>query len=343
MKLINIQELKKNFNDEYRLTKLQEMDIKLYTNIEVNTLEEAKMKIKEMDLRFIFGIPTKLDEEFCIDVLRNDYQISFTADTKAEIDIEIDRKKNEIKDEEILSVEVYERFQKFVGIINVEGKPFIAKVIDDCGEYVIYLENRRNLDIISFAQKVFNCDYYKAMQYLCTKLNIKVSGYEELSDKYISNIYLLEKMKNNGNTCLHVFLGNHIETLVKVQQYFFDRVFLHVIDDKGKLVKTASNRDIAEKIGMKFGTLNPILNAFCVLGFLEKIDKSKVNVNYKSLYANDITAFYVYKITNDLLNEAEKRAELLLNQNKVTISKLTKATCLKKFGQEFTDKIYLNN
>lgn len=343
MKLISIQELKDNFNDNNRFDRLKKMNIKLYYDIKVNTLEEAKIKIKEMNLSFIFGIPTKLDEEFCIDVLRNDYQILVTADTKADIDIEIDRKKNEIEDEEILSVEVYERFQKFVGIINVKGKPLIAKVIDNFGEYVIYLEDGRNLDMISLTQKVFNCDYYEAMEHLCTKFNIKVSGYEEVSDKYISNISILEKMKNNDNTCLHAFLGKHIDTLVKVQQYFLDRVFLHAIDDKGRLVKTASNRDIADNIGIKVGTLNPILNAFCILGFLEKIDKSKVDVNYRSLYGKDITVFYVHKITDYLLDEAKKRIELLLNQDKVTISKLTRATCLKKFGTEFTEKIYVNN
>lgn len=77
---------------------------------------------------------------------------------------------------------------------------------------------------------------------------------------------------------------------------------------------------------------------------LEKVPITNTEIQYDSKYKNDITVFYVHKFTDELLNEAERKAKVLLEQgDKLTISKLTKATCLKKFGQEFTNKIYLSN
>lgn len=193
-----------------------------------------------------------------------------------------------------------------------------------------------------------NCSYHNAVEMLCKHFDITIKGQDILRKKYEDNIRAIQKIDDVTYYYLSAFLvskkSNHLDTLETIIGFFNNNIKLHVKDRDNRFVISSSIRNLESVLDKKHSTIIPIINSFCILGMLEKVPIANTEIQYDSKYKNDITVFYVHKFTDELLTEAERKAKVLLEKgDKVTISKLTKVTCLKKFGQEFTNKIYLNN
>lgn len=215
--------------------------------------------------------------------------------------------------------------------------------------------NAISLDLIDLLEIYFGCSTSEAIARSVKEFKIKFMEdiwVESQNKKYLSNLTMIhgsKKMIEEDYPYLYQYLKGHLKVLetmnvianinIKKQEFGFD----------GHNIFFASNSYIADFLGnYTISTTNKVINLFAVLGLIKKIkeeyipnqllQESKVIADQRNL--GNIISYYVIPPMGDTLSEANKKAEILL-ENHISYSNISRAKIAFVFGEEFAKSIYV--
>lgn len=330
---------RKNLDDEERIKKHD-----LEVDKTVKNIEYAIMEIEKVNMSNLYELP--FNQEFECEFIRNNKKISFLANNKEEAEkiLEEERKKLKYK-KDAIKINTYERFGFLITEILLEGSIGTAKVIKSHEKY-FFKANGMNLNNINMYSLIRGCDSKIAIEELCELLRITIVEVEEIKEKYKYNIEYLKKInkKEYPNICELLKKGkiNYIDDLQDILNYALQIAIKHNKDVKEREVFSVSLRALADSLRGKKSRLLQVLNAFCILGFIQKVRKRDTDIKFISAQPKDISIFYIPKYDIEILKKAEKNAEKFLKNKKLTISNLNSKTCKEKFGEQITKQVYFD-
>lgn len=318
-------------------------------NAELETVEEAKELIKQVDFRYLFGIDVALKESFYCDFINIDRTISFVCKSREEADKRVEEEIYNNPGSELKVGGCYERFGMFfVREIRIKGQNIKAWIEYDRkkGKYLYIVGDKKTeyntiakLDIFNLFQVFFKCDMRTSLKELADLLNIRIKEIEEIKDKYIRNKeFLRDNLKSDSFPALYELIGKHINKLEKLLEEAITKLYYH-IDYNDIKVFSASMAHLGEIMDIGKSTIIPIINAFVLLGLVEKADINTGIFNKGS--KNNITYFYIPEYNQVLLAKAEQFAKIMLYEGeRITASIFTYSNCIEKFGMETANKIF---
>lgn len=321
---------------------------KIALNKEVENVEEAKKLIKKLDFRDVFGIKIELYDTFKCDFINEEITIYSVADTLKDAEDKLREEVKELEGKEIIDETIEERFGKYFYKIIIKGEPAIATIYhnDKKESIVLNVGSISNgvtricysLDIFDLYQIFMHCDYYEALEGLCELVEIKVTEFKDIKDKYNKNLnFISSGIEKSKYPHLHEVLEKHLDKIRLILEESIKSIYTHKPDISNRLSFSASIRYLAERMDMGLATVQNCVSAFLLLGFLEKTEISASNFN-------DITCFYIQEYDENLLINADNIAKIMLdteeNKTKITVSKCSEKDCLNKFGEEITKKIF---
>jgi len=323
---------------------------KLSLNIEVETLEEAKVALHQVDFRYLFGFDVSLKETFDCDLIYNERTISFACINKEEADLKLKEELIKYFGAEINKSGCYERFGMYVRTIKIMGDKIKSWIeysknrekflyfIGDKGEVKTYFVTA-TYDILDLYQIIFNCDIKMAVKELCQLVDIRVKEMEVVIHRYERNKEFVEtNLEKELLPMLYELIGKHIPKLLIILKVGIDKAFYHD-EYVGKLEFSCSMSYFAGLMNRSKSSISPVINTFVLLGFLEKIETSEVKFSRGN--NNEITHFIIPKYNEELLQKAEIKANVMLCEGeRVTPSELTYTKCLEKFGKEVANSIF---
>lgn len=324
---------------------------KLELNIKTKSVSMAIEYINSVNMLVLFGIFNSLGETFNCDFITTEKNISFISDTLEEGKKKLAEERKQLGKYDVIEMKgPEERLGFFVSQIVVKGdnvKAYISKKND---KYYLNIDDM-GIDNIGVYEIINNCSYCVAVKELCEKLKVKVDYIEKAKNKFTNNMELLYKIDKKSYPFLSKILGNgkinHRNRLKSIYEIAETELYNGLLDVNKREVISIPLRNLAENLSkenkISLAQLTPMINVFCLLGFLEKVKAGDMPDSFSPLkYGKHTSIFYIPEITENTLKQAEERADKLLNEGiRTTVSSFTKYACLRKFGKEITEKIYL--
>lgn len=211
------------------------------------------------------------------------------------------------------------------------------------------------LDLIDLLEIYHDCSTSEAIQIAVKDFKIKFMEdvwLEKQNSKYLSNLTLIhgaEKRIKEDYPSLYQLIKEHFKMLetfnvianinVKKQEFSF----------MGHNIFFASNSYVSGFLGdYTLSTTNKVINLFAVLGLIQKLKEETIppQLLHESITIADqrnlgnIISYYIIPNMSDVLEEAERRAEILIS-HRVSYSSISRAKVLSVFGEDFTNDIYV--
>ncbi|MDB2102634.1 hypothetical protein PMW00_06300 [Clostridium paraputrificum] len=324
-KLIKLKGLSNNINIIKR---------KLYKgrlNITVNSVNEAINLINTKDLFTQVGLNSKEEyTEFEYPFLYKYIQVS--ANNIEELKTTLNIKDNgDIFINNLVPgvFEVYSIYKsKYCLNYNRKNKQYYISV---CKKD--YDTNYINFNFIEFYSMVADLSKSEAIKQLLEILNIKVTVIQNKIKFYNKNIDTLQKELVNY-PYLYKLTRKHITVLIVLLRLAEERSYNN--EDKKTIGDiTITVKELSKRINKSSSTITPYLNAFCILGFIEK---RPLYTNKEKRNRNDIICYTINSFTKDMLENAEKVAKNIVDNN-ITLSKINNNNITMLFGKDIAKKI----
>lgn len=202
---------------------------------------------------------------------------------------------------------------------------------------IIRNDNRK--DVLSFIQKRWG-------------LTGLTGWYSEQTEKHQYNQLVLEFLKNDSKQFpnLNKLLEKHWSFLEVINSYSLRNLVGEQYAVDKEAIFFLSNKYLNETYfpESSISTINGLINLLCVLGFMRKvpIDKlpikmaEKAELQLKLMRVKNQTSFYSILNFQGVLEEAERRAKMLVNEN-IYYHRLTKKVVSQLFGEDFCSRIYV--
>ena len=323
---------------------------KLKVNKETKTVRMAIEYINSVNMLVLFGFFKKLGEIFECDFITTEKSISFMSNTLEEGKKKLEEEKKKFKNFSVEIKEPEERLGFFISKIIVKGETVTANVSKEDDKYYLNIDDM-GIDNIGLYEIINNCSYCRAIKELCEKLDVRVSYIKEAEKKIKNNLELIYKIDKKNYPSLSKLLGNgeinHRDRIKSIYEIAETELYNGLLDVNRREVISITLRNLAENLSktkkISLSQLTPMINVFCLLGFLEKVKPNEMpNSNSPLKYGKHTSIFYIPEVTENTLKQAEERADILLNKGtRTTVSSFTEYVCLRKFGKEVTEKIYL--
>lgn len=324
---------------------------KLELNKKTKSVSMAIEYINSVNMLVLFGIFNSLGETFNCDFITTEKNISFISDTLEEGKKKLAEERKHLGKYDVIEMKgPEERLGFFVSQIVVKGDNVKAYISKENDKYYLNIDDM-GIDNIGVYEIINNCSYCVAVKELCEKLKVKVDYIEKAKNKFKNNMELLYKIDKSSHPSLSKILGNgkinHRNRLKSIYEIAETELYNGLLDVNKREVISIPLRNLAENLSkenkISLAQLTPMINAFCLLGFLEKVKAGDMQDSFSPLkYGKHTSIFYIPEITENTLKQAEERADKLLNDGiRTTVSSFTKYACLRKFGKEITEKIYL--
>lgn len=339
---------KKNYVDRLNYKKkIEELEL----NKETKFIKMAIEYINSVNMLMLFGIFRSLGETFICDFLTVEKRISFISNSLEEGEKKLDKEIKLLGRNKIIEIKNPEkRLGFYVWEIILKGDEIKANVSEKNGKYYLNIDDM-GIDNIGFYEIVNNCSYCRAIKELCEKLDVRVTYIKEAEKKFKNNLELIYKIDKKNYPYLSKLLGdgkiNHRDRLTNIYDIAEIELYNGLLDVNEREVISITLRKLVEILSetkkISLAQLTPIINIFCLLGFLEKVPSNEMPNSFSPLkYGKHTSIFYIPEVTENTLKQAEERADILLNKGtRTTISSFTEYVCLRKFGKEVTEKIYL--
>ncbi|UZW12867.1 hypothetical protein OSC52_13515 [Clostridium pasteurianum] len=317
-------------------------------NTDVDTIEEAMVIINQVDFRYIFGFDVALEEIFQCKFVNRERRISCAFETLEESNgwVENERRKYSEKEISILS---YERFGMYVIEMVIKG--------GDTEAWISYSKNRNKylyivgdkskdrysvtitFDVLDLYQIFTNNDIKKAIEELSELLGIRIKEIEAIKDKYEKcRDFLRSNLNKDRFLILCELIGEHMSKLETVLNEGLEKLYYHE-KSNNNWVFSSSMEYLSVKMYKSKSAVNPVINTFSLLGFIEKPDVN--SGKYTKWNRNDITYFSIPEYNEELFLKAEEIAKVMLyNGKRVTASSFSYSTCKEKFGEGIANSIF---
>ncbi|PLS19568.1 hypothetical protein CVD28_03885 [Bacillus sp. M6-12] len=175
---------------------------------------------------------------------------------------------------------------------------------------------------------------------------------ENQNKKYLSNLTMIhgaKKMIEQEYPHLFQYLKGHLKVLETMNVIANINVKKQEFGYNGENIFFASNSYIADFLGnYTLSTTNKVINLFAVLGLIKKIKEeyipvqllheSKVIADRRNL--GNIISYYIIPPMIDTLAEAEKKAEVLI-ENHISYTNISRAKISFIFGEDFAKNVYV--
>ncbi|AGX43915.1 hypothetical protein [Clostridium saccharobutylicum] len=333
---------------EYFVNNIEHIKELLVINKEINTIEEAIGLIHQVDFRYIFGLDVLMEEPFACEFINSERRISLAFTTEEKANVGVEKEMERFKGKEII-VSSYERFGMYIKELVVSGENTEAWITYNLtrNKYLYMVGSKKednpyviiSFDILDLCQIFMKCDISKAIQGLCELLGIRIKEFEEVRGRYERcKSFVRNNLTKDKFPILFELIGEQIPKLETIFEEGIDKLYYHGESKEG-MVFSASMQYLADTMGKRKSTINPIVNIFALLGLLQKPDvRSGI---YGKGCNNDITYYYIPEYNNEIFQKAEQLAMILLyNGERVTASSFSYSICIEKFGQEIANKIF---
>lgn len=245
----------------------------------------------------------------------------------------------------------------FPCVLVQDNQAWISKTENGHFRYFTKSKNRTivGLDLIDLLEIYHNCSTSEAVQIAVKDFKIKFMEdvwLENQNNKYLSNLTLIhgaEKRIKDSYPSLHQLIKEHFKVLetfnvianinVKKQEFSF----------KGQNIFFASNSYVSGFLGnYTLSTTNKVINLFAVLGLVHKLKEEVIppQLLHESITIADqrnlgnIVSYYIIPDMSDVLEEAERRAQILIS-HRVSYTSISRSKILSVFGEDFTNDIYV--
>jgi len=202
-------------------------------------------------------------------------------------------------------------------------------------------------------------DIYKRT-FLNDELNTKYNfTFTEYSPHYVKIEWNLEQLNDEEQLekeypFLHQIIKRRLHFLTTLIEYSREKIVSPLARKKGNYYFFASSRYLATKYFSSYNTWNRNISIFCTLGLLNKVKTDnrmterkttretkalakRMDIDHEKLSPINFYTIPIYN--NELLTEANRKAEVLLDNNFRT-NGFSKFFLIKVFGQEFADTIF---
>lgn len=215
--------------------------------------------------------------------------------------------------------------------------------------------NTIGFDLIDLLEIYFGLSTAEAVEKSVKEFNIKFMEdvwAEKQNNKYQSHLQMIHKGRGQIKQQYPVLfdcLEGHFNVLEVMNVIASLNIKKQEFAYEGQNIFFASTSYIANLLGdYTLSTTNKMINLFAVLGLIKKVEeehvpsqllqKSKMIAEKRNL--GNIISYYIIPAMMDVLPEAEKRAEILL-ENHISYSNINRAKIAFVFGEDFARTIYV--
>lgn len=301
-------------------------------NITVNSVEEVIKFINTKDLFSLIGLSCKdKNMNFKYPFLYEYIQLRCKTIEEVKATLKINNDDNNILINQVAAniFEVYSIYETTYRLFyNKQSKSYYISVSRKDDE-----TNSINFNFIEFYSMLANLTKGEAIKQIIELLDITVLEIQSKIDVYNKNIQI---MKNDiiNYTYLYKLIKKHINLMIVMLNLACERCYqVKSTNSIGDIIITV--KELAENINKSSSTITPYLNAFCVLGFIEK---KPLNRYHQKNNRNDIISYTIFEITEEKLNNAEIIAKKIVDKN-ITLSKINNKTITMLFGEDVTKKV----
>lgn len=213
-------------------------------------------------------------------------------------------------------------------------------------------------DIIGFYQKLFKKNFTETVLFLCDFFGIQFeyqTWVVKQWEKYYKNAMLLDDFERLGYAELYPNLYKLIKPRIRylslINQYGLAKISSEKYAYKDHNLFFFSYQYFASKYRVGLTTIKRNVSLFATLGLIEKVALNKIDPYVAKKAISEVSKipdidkrnpvnFYIAPVLFDVLEEAEKRAEVLIN-TKFTMKNCTNKTfLLRNLGEEIANEVY---
>ncbi|MFJ8531157.1 hypothetical protein [Bacillus sp. NPDC094106] len=171
------------------------------------------------------------------------------------------------------------------------------------------------------------------------------------AQKYEENIDSLDCILPKRYPHLYKLIGDRFEILKVVNRVGLNTLVSKHLSYQNQAIFFVSTKYLKYNYFPNFSTsvINQFMNLFAVLGFIRKMKEDEIPLEFlnqakeemkKYKEKRNIISFYMVETIEDVINIAEDRAQVLI-QNNIKYHTLTKDKVSQIFGNEFSEDIYV--
>lgn len=340
-------------------------------DVVVEDYYDAIELLKTLDIRELFNIDVKLNVPFKSQIFLN---IEKTEGELFNTEEEVKEalKAIEANGKKIIDVNLKaNKFKKWtynVTYITDNKMVYINKIND---KYKLFFKRNQGVDqgieeesfdIINLYGMIMGFDVEKddcnVVRQLCELFDIKIKYWIEQEEKYDFNISTISNKKyiQSNFPILSEYIDKYWYILEDIFEYGKKYIKFSKDSFNGESVfyyarnKIYENLDEKHKVNLTIDPKSPselskLINVFCILGLLRKLQKEEVpeNLRRKPKKGDRFPNYFtVKKYTERDFSEAEKIV-IKLNEKRVSATKMEGELCKEIFGKEIYNMVYLNN
>ena len=297
----------------YKQTLAYEKKIaKLKVDKDTKTVDMAIEYLNSVNMLVLFGFFNKLGENFKCDFITTEKSISFMSKTLEEGKKKLEEEKKKFK--KYIDIEVKEpeeRLGFFVSKIIVKGGAVMANVSKENDKYYLNIDDM-GIDNIGVYEIINNCTYCRAIKELCEKLDVRVTYIKEAEKKFKINLELIYKIDKKNYPSLSKLLGNgeinHRDRIKSIYEVAEIELYNGLLDVNRREVISITLGNLSKTKKISLSQLTPMINVFCLLGFLEKVKPNEMpNSNSPLKYGKHTSIFYIPEVTENTLKQAKEK------------------------------------
>jgi hypothetical protein len=249
------------------------------------------------------------------------------------------------------------KLNKFFNCLFINGNyAWVSK--DRRGHYRYFTRSKAeitfSLDFIDLFSIYLNAGFRKTIVTINKMFGVSFDDEWRLAQKqkYEDNKFLIENDEIIRNyPKLYSVIKNHLSILHAMNEIGDSNLIGKSLQCNNEAIFFSSTRYVKSNHNVKYSTsvINQVINLFSVLGLISKVSEQDIPAEYITMSKDRMKidkcrynhiSFYTLPNMLDTLNEAEKRAEVLINHN-IKYYSMSHYVVKRVFGEEFANQIYV--